>query len=345
MEAIVVDSLKDIAIAEIVSFLSKHRYVRTFDKPTIWEEILKRAGQKRLFEIYRENLSPYKYVQGHSQTFRNDNPLFEQFYHGLYSIFEIIYDDGNGMSELTLLLEIIFSYISIYELVDFEDIDDDDWYDEIEEKKCRLRKQWNKNSEYQEFVNEHLEDEAKRVIRSLNILSLDLKFEKEDIIVQPYNKGSFERTQKVYSLEQWLHINFPKCEEAYNDALNNFTEGRYGSCIADCRVALTGLFSQFKETENWFNGILNLNHENYKDPEIIKHLNNATKILHDKIDGNFPRFKAIYKIYGMFCDLGAHRTEGVIEETLMADALLSIRFTEDIMIWAMQMFELKLDKK
>lgn len=329
------DSLKEIAIAEIASIFSKHRLIKTYDNPLIWRDLLNRSGQRKLFEINADYLTPYEYNQGHSRVFRNPNILFEEFYGAIYDILNKIYNDGTGMDELTLLLKNVIEEISIYDVISFETIDEskyDIW--EIEEKKSKKLDRILKEEPDKDLSNYFIE-EFQKLIRSLRFLSLDVVYKDKKLTILPFSQGSFERVSDISHLEKWLATKHPECLKSYEDALNNYKEGRAGSCISDCRVTLTGLFSNFSETENWFNGVFELNSENYKDPQTLSKLRDVSKILYDKLDGNFPRFKAIYKIYGMFCDLGSHRTEQVEEEPTLNDALLSLRFTEDILIWAM----------
>ena len=53
--------------------------------------------------------------------------------------------------------------------------------------------------------------------------------------------------------------------------------------------------------------------------------------------GKLTKTKAIYAIYSMMSDYGTHRGEGSIESPQLNDALMSLRFTEAIMLWIAEM--------
>lgn len=331
------DSIKKIAIANIVSLLVSGNIIET-NNNSLWEEILSCSGQRKLYEKYKECLTPHNYHKGEIHIFQNKNPQFKEFYNGLYGVINSIYSNGSGMNELTELLKIIIDKIKLSKVFKIDELK----YWDINEYMRNLNEE-----EYNEFIVDNFSKDFKKFIRCLNILSLDIKYKNEEIFLYQYNRGVSDRLEDVYSVEQWLHDSIPHCEESYNDALNNYAEGRYGSCISDCRVTVTGLFTNFKETSNWFDGIHQID-SNYKNPKNINEPNKMSKIIKDKSNGNYPRFRAIYNIYAMFCDLGAHRNEGeknnneiILENVNIYDALLSLRLTEDILIWAMNTIKME----
>lgn len=327
------DSIKEIALAKVAKFLTNPMYVKVYGSNTVWQEILLLAGQKELYFKNSSYLTPYYY----NGQYQNENYRFNQVYSVMYNIIDTIYDNGNGIGDLYLLIKEGLDKVNVINVIDY----DKSVYSERDfESRIEFLKE--DKHEYVKYIKNNLTKDFEEFIRCLNILCLDVEFDISRICTKALTQGVINRNINISSLEEWLDKNYKPCYKSYNDAINNFSIGQYGSCISDCRVTLTGLFSNFKETQEWFNGILQLNNENYKDEEIIKKVNDSSKILNDKIGGNFPRFKAIYKIYGMLCDLGPHRNEGKktenglnLEEVSMADALMSLRFTEDILIWAM----------
>ncbi len=335
------DSIKDIALAKIAKFLTNPAYIKVYESNTVWQEILLMSGQKELYERNKEYLRPY-----YSGNFENYN--FNRVYDSVYKIINKLYSNRKGMEELSVFLKVSVEKIKIINVISY----DKDSCEEEERILGKLDKLKKNKDKYIEYIKGNLTDDFKEFIRCLNILSLDIEFEIDRMYTKQLISGAIERSEDISVLEMWLKDNYEPCYKSYNDAIDNFSNGRYGSCISDCRVTLTGLFSNFKETTEWFNGILQLNHENYKDENIIKKINESSKILNDKVGGQFPRFKAIYKIYGLLCDLGPHRNEGnkvedvlILEEVTMQDSLMCLRFVEDILIWAMTTLNNKVYEK
>ncbi|KJR44268.1 hypothetical protein UF75_5351 [Desulfosporosinus sp. I2] len=163
-----------------------------------------------------------------------------------------------------------------------------------------------------------------------NILGYNLTYENQKCILKSYSDGAVERIMDISEMNSWLDNYFSKASLAYTNAINAYARGEWGPCIGECRVALTGFFSYFKETEKWFSGILKVT----KDSVNTADFKQVNKIFQDSNDGEYTRFKAIYRIYSMLSDLGTHRLEGVIEIPTQQDALMSLRMVEDILIWA-----------
>lgn len=338
------DSAEKIAIAEITSILSKNELINPYKQAEVWLDILRRAGLSGKAKAYESSLTPYIY----NGSYKNENPKFNKIYSALYSIFINLYESEDPFSDenepgvksiQTLLREIVAEINPLNTVscsltgVEEHFMGSLELLEERIEKKKRglLARIVNDSSKWEEYGT----DLFKRFIRALRILSLDLKLDQSLLVLRPLTSGVVEREEDISALEAWLARSHPEVLKAYSDAIDNYQDGRYGSCISDCRVALTGLFSNYAETENWFNGLLKLTPDTYQDAEKVLKLKNASKIMQDKIEGEFPRFKVIYRIYSLYCELGSHRTEGVEEDPSVNDALWSLRLLEDVMVWAM----------
>jgi hypothetical protein len=338
------DSAEKIAIAELASLLSKDDLINPYTKTEVWPDILRRAGFSTLAMETQQFLTPYVY----SGSYQNDNPKFNKRYSAIYSIFSKFYEDEDPFTEeyvtdmdsIRKILEVTVEEINPLDTVVVK-------LDYLEESLLERTGQRDKTIEKKKIAlllkiesditqwETYGTDSIRRFIRSLRILSLDLKVEKGRFQLRPLTTGVVGREGDISSLEVWLSRSHPEVLRAYSDAIENYQEGRSGSCIADCRVALTGLFSNYADTEQWFNGVLKLTPDTYKDQEQVLKLKDASKIMQDKIEGQFPRFKVVYRIYALYCELGSHRTEGVEEQPTMNDALWSLRLLEDVLIWTM----------
>lgn len=335
------DSAQKIAIAELASILSKNDLINPYKRAEVWPDILRRAGFSSLAKVNEVFLTPYIY----SGTYENDNPRFNKRYSAIYSIFTKFYEDEDPFSDdyITDLDSIRTLLRTIVEEIDplntvackIDEFEDQLWErlgkseTAVEKKKREILD----NIENDSLLWENYgTDSFRRFIRALRILSFDVKIEKGLLVLRPLTTGVAERERDISSLESWLMRSHPEVLRAYSDALNNFQEGRPGSCISDCRVALTGLFSNYADTEKWFNGVLKLTPDTYRDEEKVLRLKDASKIMQDKLEGDFPRFKVVYRIYSLYCELGSHRTEGVEEEPSMNDALWSLRLLEDVFV-------------
>lgn len=338
------DSAEKIAIAELASILSKVDLINPYERVDIWPDILRRAGFSSIAEKQEQFLVPYTY----NGSYENPNPRFSKRYSSIYGILSGLKEEDDPFTDepsfdwnaIRQLLKAIVEEIDPLNTVrgelgqSQEDIlSKFDLSEERIERKKReaLAKIEKDNTLWEKFGATSF----KRFLRALRILSLDVRIENGALILRQFSAGAVGREHDISALETWLALSHPEVLKAYSDALNNYQEGRAGSCISDCRVALTGLFSNYASTKDWFNGVLQLTPDTYKDPGTVLQLKDVSKIMQDKIEGDFPRFKVIYRIYSLYCELGSHRTEGVEEDPSLNDALWSLRLLEDILIWAM----------
>jgi hypothetical protein len=325
------DNIKEIAIANIAANI--HKLLPTSN--SLWHEILACSGQKELYNKYFKKLNPYNY----SGSYEHENPQYSPF-DGIYGVLNDIYATGN-IEELNSVLLNSLSRLDYFMLFNIQDGKYVEFVNEFERMRRKLSPK-----DFNTFLEDNFREEFIKLRNCLNILGLTLIVnDNKTVTVNVITDGTVQRVKDVLSLENWLEVNFPETYSSYNDALNGYKNSRPASCIEGCRATLTGFFSHFKVTENWFNGILAITKENYSNPEVISKMNDASKIFRDSKSGELSRFKAIYRIYSMQSDLGTHRNEGVVEEPNMADALMNLRFTEDVLLWGlMNTLEAEKDK-
>jgi hypothetical protein len=329
-----------IAIAEITSVLSKGELIDPKSNPDVWPDILRRAGFPELAKQKEALLVPFTYNGG----FTNPNPRFDRISSTLFDILIYISQphpfSDNNMLDVHEFLKTVVEEIDPLTTIKAELVGTEAriFDDEIKlnEKKKNILSQIESNPE---LWNSHGILPFKKFLRAIRVLSLDIKIVDGQFALRPLTTGVANRDEDTSSLEAWLQNQHPEVHGAYLDAINNYIEERPGSCIADCRVALTGLFSNYTNMKDWFNGVLQLTPDSYNDAEKILKIKNAAVILQDKAEegATFPRFKLVYRAYALYCELGPHRTEGVEEEPTINDALWCLRILEDVMIWVMNL--------
>lgn len=68
------------------------------------------------------------------------------------------------------------------------------------------------------------------------------------------------RIGEVFSVESWLKNNHGEVFDAYESAIDAYTQGHAGACIESCRTCIVGIFSKYKSTESfakWMSGVYN----------------------------------------------------------------------------------------
>ena len=117
----------------------------------------------------------------------------------------------------------------------------------------------------------------------------------------------------------------------YDEAISNFGNGQYVSCIENCRSLFENFFKRL-DTQNsdYVRGILKATGERIKDNNgneltTIKRI--YTYWIDNKKGAN--RFRLFQTMYSVMSGLGTHREDAASRE----DALLLLRYTEDCLLW------------
>jgi len=323
-------------IAEILTDNIKSPLIPTDD---IWRKIL--CGSE--LEEYYEDREPQFRVE--KRSYGNDEECYfnTKTYNALYETFkELQYQSEN----LIMLLNGIANRISIYRI--FPNNVERNIRKEYPLIKGEYIDELIKNSDVfvkNKILGKYASNDFNVLRRYLNIINLDFVFNGERLGVQGFTARSKESNQDLNIITQWLFISHKDVYESYESAKKAFGNGEAVSCIMHCRNILAGVFSEQKsEQRKWLDGLQKVC---IKDKNIINL--SANKISEMKYNENsdkieeryqYPRFKLIYRLYSYTCALGAHKNEGNMtssgvdnEETSIEDALLSLRMTEDVLIW------------
>lgn len=280
--------------------------------------ILRCCGLGELYESNSDYLEPYWY----RGTWENDNQEYNVFI-GLDNIFSNLISDNRNDDIIRLLSELgnnIPQHV-------FEE-DNEHIFKENFEKLCNL---------YQlmglDIVVENISTNYKVNVHS---------FVNESV-----------RFGDSFSMEDWLKNNYPNVYDAYESALNSYSNGDLGASIESCRTTLTGLFSKYKgipfQNGKWLLGLATITGDftgtSTNDITQMSTIKNEIENLGKKdiadffgenLNGSYKKAKAIYSIYSMLSDYGTHREEGTVEVPSVEDALMMIRMTTDILVWIYQ---------
>jgi hypothetical protein len=188
------------------------------------------------------------------------------------------------------------------------------------------------------------------------VIGLDVIFYNQEFAIQPLIESNSENITNLNVISQWLNSNYNNVFKSYEDAKKAYGNGDKVGCITHCRSVITGIFSYKKDNgTEWYRGLQKLCN---RDRNIcnIRNAKTIPKIRYEVHSANmdqryqYPRFNLINKLYVFTCDLGAHNNEGNIsddgeidfETTMMEDALLALRMTEDVLIWLYQTGQMSL---
>ncbi|WP_095022173.1 hypothetical protein [Bacillus thuringiensis] len=337
------DRLETIAVSKIATVISNQTIIKT-NEHSKWDRVLSNAGQSSLYSEFSTSLEPY-YFNG---VFKNENPSFEQFFSSIKTILHKVYQGGDNAEEFTLFLGTIVEEIKIEDLFDDTSLaflprkyqrsldPIGDFFKEKSEEEC------------QDYIIKNAKDDFQLLKNNLNILNLDIFFRKGRLNLKPFTEQSNGVLRNTSILLEWLEGNYPNVAKLYQEAIDNYIAGNSVSCISNCRNIITGFFSHYKDNGNrsWTKGLQNISTDTYIEnvtaPNNIAQGRANTKIIFDgPNEFKYPRFSLIYSLYTLTSDLGAHtaespKIEGVLypERTTLNDALLSLRMTEDVLIWS-----------
>lgn len=295
---------KEIILSRISEVIRRKSFF--IQKNSEFKDRLKCVGLNELYEKYADCLEPYRYNQGDSRTFKNNNIEYDVFL-GLDGIFTDLYNENRYDDILNFLKEITKSFNVKY-------ISDEGYED------------------FEELAN----------LYEMLGLSISIGFDK--VIVSVCMESSSTRVNEMFSVESWIKENHKEVYDAYKSAIDSYTQGHPGACIESCRTCIVSIFSKYKGTDSfakWMRGAFNTSGDN--KTSTVWELDNALKSELNKNDladffnenrnGKLTKTKTIYMIYSMMSDYGTHRNEGTVETPTIEDALFCLRLTDSILFW------------
>lgn len=348
--SLAMDSIQEIALSKIADILSSTNIIAP--KVDIWKKIFNNAGLSDNFELrapqFKTKEDKYGYGENEVQFYHND-----KCYNALYETFKELQDE---QEELKKLLNSIANKISI------RNIFSDNIERKIKKNNYKIRNM--DIIEYLEVIdliekNQLLNEYANKSFNALrhnfNILELDFSFDKdeeEQLCIIPFTDGIRESSFDNNILLQWLSKRYPNIEESYIKAMKAYSMDDGVGCISHCRNIITGIFTYEKdEQKKWFDGLKkackkdkNINNINVNDiPKVSYNINSPD--VNNRYQ--YPRYNLIYRLYCLTCALGAHKNEGNLnngtvdfEEVKIEDAFMTLRITEDVLIWLYQSNEM-----
>ena len=194
------------------------------------------------------------------------------------------------------------------------------------------------------FLNVILEeireiDESEHIVLSnyLNVLGYEILINEIDDTyyssyeykLVPSTAGSQERNEDVSYLYSMLSSHHSDLVHLYDEAISNFGNGEYISCIDNCRSLFESFFKKLDTNNDYVKGILVATGE-----QIIDNGANLVSIkkiyeywLANKKGAN--RFRLFQTMYSAMSGLGTHHEDIATKE----DALLLLRYVEDCFLW------------
>ena len=295
---------KEIILSRIAEVMGRQCFI--VQSNSKFKSILKCVGLGEYFEKYSKYLTPYCYNEEHSKKFENINYEYDVFL-GLDSIFTDLYNEGKLNEIINLLKE--------------------------------LTKSFNIGC-----ITDGMDDDFNELASLYKLLGLDIKLETDKVKVSVYMSNDDIRIQELFSVESWIKNNHQEVYDAYESAVDSYTQGHAGACIESCRTCIVSLFSKYKGTEKfakWMRGIYNVSGDS--TDSTTKDLSQALKsdlkkdelanFFNENRSGKLTKTKTIYMIYSMMSDYGTHRNEQTKETPKIEDALFSLRLTDSILFW------------
>lgn len=188
-------------------------------------------------------------------------------------------------------------------------------------------------------TNKIEEDLKEKLINYLGIIGYELEEElKDDYYDDLYAfkliasvDGVQNRNKDISLMRNELNQYQSDLVGLYDEAISNFGNGQYVSCIENCRSLFENFFKRL-DTQNsdYVRGILKATGERIKDNNgneltTIKRI--YTYWIDNKKGAN--RFRLFQTMYSVISGLGTHREDAASRE----DALLLLRYTEDCLLW------------
>ncbi len=295
---------KEIILSRIAEIMGRRYFIIRSNSE--FKARLRCVGLGEYFEKYSDYLIPYYYKNGYAHKFENDNEEYNVFL-GLDSIFTDLYNEGKHSEIINLLKELTKSF--------------------------NIR-----------YITEEMEDDFNDLANLYELLGLNIEIESEKVIVSACMSSDTVRITEMFSVESWMKDNHQEVYDAYESAIDSYTQGHAGACIESCRTCIVSIFSKYKGTEDfakWMRGVYNISGDNANSTtqDLSQALNSDLKqndladFFNENRSGKLTKTKAIYMIYSMMSDYGTHRNEQTNETPTIEDALFFLRLTDCILFW------------
>lgn len=257
------------------------------------EVILRCAGLSSLIDEFESELTPYYYNQG----YKNDNPR----YNPVNVCFSICAKIESNKQALGNFLKEIFSRTHYIEEDDFK------------------------------LLTNYLE------IIGYELLAEDLEesygYNKYKYRLTVLSIGAIGRQNDTSLLLKALNNSHADIVHCYIEAISNYGNFEYKSCISNCRSLIEGFFKKIDTDSDYARGILVATGETIVDNSNTT-LTSIKKIFSHWIDkrNGANRYRLFVTMYSAMSGLGTHGEEIPSKE----DSLMFLRMTEDALIWCLQ---------
>lgn len=293
---------KEIILAKIAEILSRTGFLVKGNSE--FKARLKCVGLGEYFDKYSDYLIPYYYNNGYSHKFQNANDEYDVFL-GMDCIFSDLYRENKNEEIISLLKELTKSF-NVY------------------------------------YISESLINDFNELANLYELLGLSISLDSDKVTVSTCMESNEQRIVELFSVENWLKQNHKDVYDAYESAIDAYTQGHAGACIESCRTCLVSIFSKYKGTEGfakWMRGIYNTSGDNTisSAQDLSQALNTDLRkddladFFYENRAGKLTKTKAIYMIYSMMSDYGTHRNESTNENPTLEDALFSLRLMDSIL--------------
>ena len=256
------------------------------------EMILRCAGLSSLVEEYKNELTPY-YMNG---TWKNEN----QGFNPVNACFSICTEIESNKQALGNFLKEIFSRVI-----------------NIEQSDYIILKNYLEIIGY-ELTKERIEDEYYNDYYKYNLTVL--------------LAGVVERQEDKSFLIKALEQHHSDLLRYYLEAISNYGNSEYKSCIDNSRSVFEGFFKKIDTENEYSKGILCATGEIVIDNSNTQ-LSSIKKIFNYWIENRkgANRYRVFVSLYSAMSGLGTHGEEIPTKE----DALMFLRMTEDVLIWCL----------
>ena len=185
-----------------------------------------------------------------------------------------------------------------------------------------------------------IENESKeKLINYLGVIGYELKEEAKGdycddsyiYMLIPSSDGTQERNEDISFLRSTLNKYHSDLISLYDEAISNYGNGQYVSCIENCRSLFENFFKKLDaNNSDYVRGILSATREQIIDSS-GSNLTSIKKIytywIENKKGAN--RFRLFQTMYSAMSGLGTHHEDTANKE----DALLLLRYVEDCLLW------------
>ncbi len=287
------DSQEQIVLSKTYDIIGKY-FRRITSEVGDYERILRCAGLSALVDEYRSELTPY-YMNG---QWKNDHPG----YNPVNACFSICMEIESNKQALGCFLSEIFNRTR-----------------EIAESDYSVLKN------YLEVIGYELTQEV--------VEGDQYSYDSYKYSLTVSSAGAMERQGEKSFLLQALQQSHLDIVPLYLEAISNYGNSEFKSCVDNSRSLLEGFFKKLDINQDYAKGILAATAESVIDNSntpltSIKRL--FTYWIENRKGAN--RYRLFVTMYSAMSGLGAHGEELPTKE----DALMFLRMTEDILMWCMQ---------